>query len=140
MFGSMINTSLRYIFYVLLSQCFILMIYSPVLTKDSVVYSIQKQPSRGVPSKRCSENMQQSNFIEITLPHGCSPVNLLHIFRTPFTKNTSGWLLLSICFIIQVSGDCRNWACKKCWNNIKGNDILKVLCAMISSMFVRNKA
>ena len=30
----------------------------------------------------------QSNFIEITLRHGCSPVNLLHIFRTPFYKNT----------------------------------------------------
>ena len=26
--------------------------------------------------------------------HGCSPVNLLHIFRTPFLKNTSGQLLL----------------------------------------------
>ena len=26
--------------------------------------------------------------------HGCSPLNLWHIFRTPFTKNTSGWLLL----------------------------------------------
>ena len=36
----------------------------------------------------------QSNLIEITLRHGCSPVNLLHIFRTPFPKNTSGWLLL----------------------------------------------
>ena len=33
-------------------------------------------------------------FIEITLCHGCSPVNLLHIFRTPFLKNTSGRLLL----------------------------------------------
>ena len=33
------------------------------------------------------------NFIEIALRHGCSPVNLLHIFRTPFVKNTSGWLL-----------------------------------------------
>ena len=32
------------------------------------------------------------NFIEITFRHGCSPVNLLHIFRTPFIKNTSGWL------------------------------------------------
>ena len=31
----------------------------------------------------------QINFIEITLRHGCSPVNLLHIFRTPFLKNTS---------------------------------------------------
>ena len=38
----------------------------------------------------------QSNFIEITLRHGCSPVNLLHIFRTLFPKNTSGWLLLNI--------------------------------------------
>ena len=36
----------------------------------------------------------QSNFIEITLRHGWSPVNLLHIFRTPFTKNASGCLLL----------------------------------------------
>ena len=38
----------------------------------------------------------QSNFIEIALRHGCSPVNLLHIFRTLFPKNTSGWLLLII--------------------------------------------
>ena len=37
---------------------------------------------------------KQSNFIEITLRHGCSPVNLLHIFRTPFPNNTSGRLLL----------------------------------------------
>ena len=37
----------------------------------------------------------QSNFIEITLRHGCSPVNLLHIFRTPFPKNNSGRLLLN---------------------------------------------
>ena len=32
----------------------------------------------------------KSNFIEITLGHGCSPVNLLYFFRTPFLKNTSG--------------------------------------------------
>ena len=58
----------------------------------------QKQPSRGVLMKRCSDNMQQiyrrtpmkcnlnkveNNFIEIALLHGCSFVNLLHIFRTP---------------------------------------------------------
>ena len=36
----------------------------------------------------------QSNFTEIALRHGCSPVNLLHIFRTSFIKNTSEWLLL----------------------------------------------
>ena len=33
------------------------------------------------------------NFIEIALQHGCSPVNLLHIFRTPFQQNTFEWLL-----------------------------------------------
>ena len=31
---------------------------------------------------------------DFKLRHGCSPVNLLHIFRTPFYKNTSGLLLL----------------------------------------------
>ena len=36
----------------------------------------------------------QSNFIEIALRYGCSLVNLLHIFRTPFPKNTSDGLLL----------------------------------------------
>ena len=38
----------------------------------------------------------QSNFIEIALRHGCSAVNLMHIFRIPFPKNTSAccfWLL-----------------------------------------------
>ena len=68
---------------------------------------MQKQPPRGVPWKRCSENMQQIyrrtlmpkcdfNFIEITFQHGCSPVNLLHIFRISFLKNTSWWLLLIV--------------------------------------------
>ena len=34
------------------------------------------------------------NFIEIALPHACSPVNLPHIFRSSFLKNTSGRILL----------------------------------------------
>ena len=77
-----------------------------------VTDTIKKQPPRGVPRKRCSENMQQiyrrkpmlkcnfskaeSNFIEIALQRVYSPVNLLDIFATPFLKNTSGWLLLTI--------------------------------------------
>ena len=36
------------------------------------------------------------SFIKITLRDGCSPVNLLHIFRTPFPRNISEWRLLSI--------------------------------------------
>ena len=35
--------------------------------------------------------MQLCNFIG----HGCTPVNLLHIFRTPFPKNTSERVLLT---------------------------------------------
>ena len=38
----------------------------------------------------------KSNFIEITLRHGCSTVNLPHISRTPFRGNNSGCLLLNI--------------------------------------------
>ena len=34
----------------------------------------------------------QRNFFEIALRHGCSPVNLLLIFKTCFLKNTSGRL------------------------------------------------
>ena len=36
----------------------------------------------------------QSNFIEITLRHGFSPVNVLYIFRISFPKNIFGRLLL----------------------------------------------
>ena len=36
------------------------------------------------------------NFIEIALRHGRSPVNLLHVFRTPFLKNNSRRLLLTL--------------------------------------------
>ena len=35
-----------------------------------------------------------SKVIEIALQHGRSHVNLLHIFKVPSPKNTSGWLLL----------------------------------------------
>ena len=67
----------------------------------------QKQPSRGVLRKKYSENMQQiyrrtpirkCDFnkvaLHFALQHGPSPVNLLHIFRIPFPKNTSGQLPL----------------------------------------------
>ena len=44
---------------------------------------------------KCDFNKVAGNFIEIALQHGYSAVNLLHIFRTPFPRNTTGWLLLS---------------------------------------------
>ena len=54
------------------------------------------------------------NFIEIALRHGCSSVNLLHIFRTPFPRNTSERLLLdsrklfSVIWILTVSPEIKN--------------------------------
>ena len=59
--------------------------------KIDYLFKLQKQPPRTAVKKRCSENMQQ---IYAALRHGCSPVDLLHIFKTPFPKNTPGWLLL----------------------------------------------
>ena len=44
----------------------------------------------------------QIRFTEITLRHGCSSVNLLHIFRTLFPK-TYGGLLLKISIMKQSS-------------------------------------
>ena len=55
---------------------------------------LQKQPSRGV-LKICSKFTAESPSLT-ALRHGCSPVNLLPIFRTPFLKNTSGQLLLRL--------------------------------------------
>ena len=60
------------------------------------------RPEVGVLQKSCSENIQQvyrrtpmpkCDFNKL-LRHGGSLVNLLHIFRTTFPKNTSGGLLL----------------------------------------------
>ena len=96
----------------------------------TLLNQLQKWPSRVVLIKRCSKNMPQvhrricskftrehpcrnvisinlqSNFIKITLRHGCSPVNLQHIFRTPFPKSTSEWLLLIKYFSIKWCHTC----------------------------------
>ena len=93
---------------------------------------IEKQLFRGVLRKRCSENMQQIykrtsmpkwdfnkiafQFIEIALRHGCSLVNLLHIFRRLFQKNTFGWLLLSIWKFVKRFGTLRIYYCWKIQN------------------------
>ena len=56
--------------------------------------AFQKQPSVGVLIKRYKEvfwkyaGQLHCNFVELKLWHGCSPLNLQHIFRTPFSKNT----------------------------------------------------
>ena len=51
----------------------------------------------------------QSNFIEIALRHGCSPVNLLHIFRTRFP----GLRLLNFSASKFIASDKIYWVYKK---------------------------
>ena len=66
----------------------------PEVFLGKVVLKISSKSTGEHPWRNVISKNSASNFIEITLRHGCSPVNLLHIFRTPFPKNTSGWLLL----------------------------------------------
>ena len=47
-----------------------------------------QQIYRRTPCRSVISIKLKSNFIEITLRHGFSPVNLLHIFRILFPKNT----------------------------------------------------
>ena len=54
-----------------------------------------QQIYRRKPVPKCDFNkVAKQLYFEIAHRHGCSPVNLLHIFRTP--KNTSGRLLLRV--------------------------------------------
>ena len=56
-----------------------------ILTELSNLLKAEKEPSRGVLRKRCLVLL--CKFIEIALRHGCSPVHLLHIFRTTLPRN-----------------------------------------------------
>ena len=70
------------------------------------------------------------SFIEIALRHECS-VNLLHIFRTPFPKNTYGvqvspisWfkklaILLSVWFLTGIMLKIMLWKDTNAWNVIR---------------------
>ena len=63
-------------------------------TKALSIKERTKKFTREHPCRNMISIKLQSNFIEIRLRHGCSPVNLLHIFRTFFHRNPSGGLLL----------------------------------------------
>ena len=75
----------------------------PEVFPGKVVLKIYSKFTGEYPCRSAISIKLLRNFIEIALQHGGSPVNLLHIFRTPFLKNTSGWLLLDLygccCFI-----------------------------------------
>ena len=67
-----------------------------------------------------------SNFIEITLQQRCSPLNLLHIFRTLFLKNISGRLLLLILDL--------------CNPNLKSRwELIFIVPSLAPFLFIKNK-
>ena len=55
------------------------------------------------PCRSATSIKLQSNFIEVALQDGCSPINLLHIFRPPFPKNTSEGLFLYVLFSLKLA-------------------------------------
>ena len=71
------------------------------------------------------------NFIEITLWYGCSP-----IFRTPFTKNTSGRLLL--CLLIDSIYTCqRSLSNLKIFLRVRGCDKVTYINVRFETVFMR---
>ena len=75
-------------------------IYPEVLLRK-VVLKICRKCTGEHPCQRVISIKLFCNFIEIALWHGCSPVNLLHIFRIPFTRNIFGWLRLYLfCYLL----------------------------------------
>ena len=68
----------------------------------------------------------QSNFIQIALWHGCTFVNLLHIFRASFPKNTSEGLLLN--WYVAITGNYQFW-------NVKDDSISFFLLTALSMLF-----
>ena len=53
---------------------------------EAVTQEICSKFTEEHPCRSAISRKLQSNFIEITLRHGCSPVNLLHIFKTLFLR------------------------------------------------------
>ena len=92
-------------------------------------------------------NLQQKiqakvQFIERALRHGCSPVNLLHIFKISFLKNNSEGLLLGVSSILisnenpwtwydisskLISHIVRCWILNTVWITFENTTVRKVL-------------
>ena len=104
-------TSTNFPFILILVKSFAL--YTNWLVSLSGEYwSLQNQHSISVLRKRCSTSIKQTyrrnpllcNFIEITLRHGCSPVNLFHIVKAFAMKTFGGLLLLLKMWVLESLG------------------------------------
>ena len=104
-------TSTNFPFILILVKSFAL--YTNWLVSLSGEYwSLQNQHSISVLRKRSSTSIKQTyrrnpllcNFIEITLRHGCSPVNLFHIVKAFAMKTFRGLLLLLKMWVLESLG------------------------------------
>ena len=99
--------------------------YSEVFIKKGAFKICSK--FRGKPPYRSVISINlQNNFIEITLHHGCSPVNLLNIFRTLLLKTS-----LDGCFWIFALMICSSYSqsvvCVTMWMIIRLYMLMKEL-------------
>ena len=93
----------------------------PEVFLEKVVLKICSNFSREHPCRS-----EISIFVEIARRHGSSPVNLLHIFRTPFLKNTSGRLLLKTIL---------SWYTVLYSTNLRAYNILEMFWKFITNIF-----
>ena len=73
---------------------------SQELFLGKVILKICSKLTREYPCRSVISIKLLLSFTEITLRHGCSPVNLLHFFRATFPKNTYEGLLLLFQIVI----------------------------------------
>ena len=85
-----------FIFYFFKSYCWVLYIYIYIRTRFTKIYWYDNNIYSRTLMPKWILMKFQSNFIEIALRHGYSPMHkdLLYIARTPFPRNTCGGLLL----------------------------------------------
>ena len=55
-------------------------------SQEKVLWKYKANLQENTPCRSVISIKLQSNFIQITFRHDCSPVNLLHIFRTSFLR------------------------------------------------------
>ena len=68
---------------------------SPIGVRQYSCAASMHQIYRKMPMRKCDLKLV-CNFLEITLPYGCYPVYLLHIYGILFLKNTYGRLRLNL--------------------------------------------
>ena len=102
-FNSILNHTLKLYLEKQKKMVILLAQISPEVFLGKGILNICSKFTGEPPRRRVISITLLCTFIEMTLRHGCSPVILLHIFRTLFPKNTSGGLFLSVTWTLLVA-------------------------------------